>query len=306
MIPLGAQAESELTVYGHVHNALVSKSYENPETDTTVDIDSLASRFGFRANSDLGNGLTGHAHLEIGVNADQKDSGTNTRLGYVGLSGGFGKVTVGSQNAAFKGSLHMDQSIWEGGIGGTTGSRHSNTIKYANSVGPLSLQVDLKANDSDTNIQGPKGDGGAIGLKAALTDGIELGLAAEMNEDAGMDNDWIGVSGKVTVGQFFGALGWTNNEETDANGKTTTDIDYTQFWAGADVAPGTSVVFGYGQEDDGKENSPTPSATTFGVFHDMGGGLSVWYEGQVNDDDDDKNIKESYESIHRVGLRYIF
>jgi len=328
MIPPGAQAESELTVYGHVHNALVSKSYEDPKTDTTVDIDTLASRFGFKANSDLGNGLTGIAHLEIGVNSDKagantktteikdgddktvkivdRGGNTSTRLGYVGLSGGFGTVTVGSQNAAFKGSLHMDQSIWEGGIGGTTGSRHSNTIKYANSVGPLSLQVDLKSNDSDNNIQGPAGDGGAIGLKAAVADGIELGLAAEMNEDAGMDNDWIGVSGKVTVGQFFGALGWTNNEETDADGKTTTDIDYTQFWAGADVAPGTSVVFGYGQKDDGKENSPTPSATTFGVFHDMGGGLAVWYEGQVNDDDDDKNFRKGYESIHRVGLRYIF
>jgi len=306
MIPPGAQAESELTVYGHVHNALVSKSYEQPDVDSTTDIDSLGSRFGFKANSDLGNGLTGIAHLEIQVAADQSTGNNTTRLGYVGMSGGFGTVTVGSQNAAFKGSLHMDQSIWEGGIGGTTGSRHSNTIKYANSVGPLSLQIDLKANDSDTSIQGPKGNGGAIGLKAALTDGIELGLAAEMNEDAGMDNDWIGVSGKVTIGQFFGALGWTNNETTHANGKTDKDVDYTQLWLGANVAPNTSVHFGYGQEDDGVDNSPTPSATTFGVFHNLGGGLAVWYEGQVNDDDDDKSLMEGYESIHRVGLRYIF
>ncbi|MCY4274401.1 MAG: porin [Gammaproteobacteria bacterium] len=303
MIPLGVQAESELTVYGHVHNALVSKSYEG-DKESTVDVDSLGSRFGFKANSDLGNGLVGHAQLEIQVAADQSTGKNTTRLGFVGLSGGFGKVTIGSQGAAFKGSLHMDQSIWEGGIGGTTGARHSNTIKYANAVGPLSLQVDLKANDSDTDIQGPAGNGGAIGLKASLTDNIELGFAAEMSEHESKDSDWIGVSGKVSLGQFWGALGWTNNEKTDAAGKTTSDTDYTTLWLGADVADGTSVHFGYGQEDDGGE--ATPTATTFGVFHNMGGGLAIWYEGQVNDDDDDAALRESYEAIHRIGLRYIF
>ncbi len=304
MMPIGAQAESELTVYGHVHNALVSKSYEG-DKESTTDIDSLGSRFGFKANSDLGNGLIGHAQLEIQVAADQSTGKNTTRLGFVGLSGGFGKVTIGSQGAAFKGSLHMDQSIWEGGIGGTTGARHSNTIKYSNAVGPLSLQVDLTANDSDDNIQGPEGNGGAIGLKASLTDNIELGFAAEMKEHENMDNDWIGVSGKVSLGQFFGALGWTNNETTKANGETDKDIDYTQFWVGADVADGTSVIFGYGEKDDGDDKA-TPSATTFGVFHDIGGGLAVWYEGQVNDDDDDAAVNDNYEAIHRIGLRYIF
>ena len=228
MLPLGAQAESELTVYGHVHNALVSKSYETPTKDSTVDVDSLGSRFGFKANSDLGNGLVGHAQLEIQVAADQSTGNNITRLGFVGLSGGFGKVTIGSQGAAFKGSLHMDQSIWEGGIDGTTGARHSNTIKYANSVGPLSLQVDLKANDSDTKIQGPEGNGGAIGLQASLTDNIEVGFAAEMNEHESKDNDGFGVSGNGNRWDSSGVLwvGW-NNETTDANGKTDKDIDYT-------------------------------------------------------------------------------
>ena len=67
--------------------------------------------------------------------------------------------------------------------------------------------------------------------------------------------------------------------------------------------------FGYGQKDNGKEDSPTPTATTFGRYsHDLGGGLAIWYEGQVNDDDDDANNDDEfkYESIHRVGLRYIF
>ncbi len=306
MLPLGAQAESELTVYGHVHNTIAVKSYEG-DKESTTDVESLGSRFGFKANSDLGNGLVGHAQLELGVAADKSNGKNGTRLGFVGLSGGFGKITIGSQGQAFKGSLHVDQSIWKDGIAGHPGSRSSNTIKYANSVGPLSLQVDLRANDSDKvkdDIQGQLGNGGAIGLKASLSDNIELGFAADMNEHESNDNDWIGVSGKVTIGQFFGALAWSNNEQTDAMGKTTADVDYTQFWAGVNVSDSTQAIFGYGQKDDGGEANP--SATTFGVFHNLGGGLAIWYEGKVDDDDNDNMVNSKPEAVHHIGLRYIF
>ena len=306
MIPLGAQAESELTVYGHVRNAITSISYEGDEESTT-DMESLGSRFGFKANTDLGNGLTGLAQLEIGVNADKDNTDPNTRLGFVGLSGGFGTVTVGSQNSAFNSSIDEDNSIWEGGIGGGVGNRTSNTLKYANSVGPLSLQLDLRVNDKDPadDVQGAnKGNGGGIGLKAALTDNITLGFAADTDDTNGADTDRIGVSGMVTLGQFWGSLSWINKEETNAMGRTTGDTDYTSLWVGADVADATSVHFGYGQEDGGGE--ATPTATTFGVLHNLGGGLKVWYEGQIQDDDDDSMISEAYEAKHRVVLEYVF
>ena len=68
MLPIGAQAESELTVYGHVHNGIVSKSYEDAQPDgtakdTTTDVNTNGSRFGFNAIGDLGNGLNALAKL---------------------------------------------------------------------------------------------------------------------------------------------------------------------------------------------------------------------------------------------------
>jgi len=304
MIPLGAQAESELTVYGHVHNALVSKSYEG-DTESTVDVDSMASRFGFRANSDLGNGLTGHALLELQVNDTDSSGGTglNTRHGYVGVSGGVGKVTIGQQGGAFYGSVAVDNSIWEGGIGGHPSSRTSNTIKYSNAVGPLSLQLDLRQNDSGDGS--PQGNGGALGLSAALTDSITLGFAADMDDNDGVDTNHIGVSGMVNLGPVWGSLSWVNKEVTSDTGATTTDQDSTQLWLGVPVSDSTEAVFGYGQTDQG-DNQPTPTATSFGIKHNLGGGLTLWYEGQVNEDDDDASLMKTYEAVHRLALRYIF
>ena len=305
MLPLGVQAESELTVYGHVRNVIESLSYES-DKESTVDMGSLGSRIGFKANTDLGNGMTGLAQIELGVATDNTATGTNTRLGFVGLAGGFGKVTVGQQGGAFNSSVDEDNSIWEGGIGGGIGNRTSNTIKYANAVGPLNFQLDLRSNDKG---DGAAGNGGAIGLKAALSDNITLGFAADMDEDTkGVENDRIGVSGMVNLGQFWGSLSWIGKETTEM-GKTT-ETDYTAFWAGVNLSDSTAVHFGYGQKDDG--GKATPTSTTFGAIHRLGGGLSVWYEGQINDDDDDTSFatnakgEEIREAVHRIALEYVF
>jgi len=317
-VPVGAQAE--VSVYGHVHNGVVSKSFEGDSKGTATDVNANGSRFGFRAGGDLGNGLSALAHLELGVGTDSSATGTSTRHGYVGLSGGFGRVTVGQQSGAFHTTVHVDQSIWNAGIDGISpGSRTPNTIKYSNAVGPLSIQADLRLSDRK-EANGPTGDGGAIGLSAAVTDSLTLTVAYDTDdsthiswkddEDAmhtGKETDFVGVSGKVSFGQFWGSLAWVQKDQTDHDGRKNVVTDYSQLWAGVHVTDATQLVAGYGQSEIDAPNAKTPSATTFGVLHDFGGGLNLWYEGKATDDDDPGNDAEGgVEMLNQIGLRYIF
>jgi len=216
MLPLGAQAE--VSVYGRINNGIRFVDPPNPTADSTTDVQNYGSRLGFRANSDLGNGVTALGHYEFGIDADRKfqttendDSAFQTRHAYVGVSGGFGKVTVGQQAAAFYSNVHFDQSIWKGGHGEYPGSRSSNTIKYSNSVGPVSLQADLRLNgghdEGGTESLG-KGDGGAIGIQASLTHNVSLGFEFDTQDTSdqagGNETDWVGLSGMVSLGAVLG------------------------------------------------------------------------------------------------------
>ena len=310
MIPLGAQAE--VSVYGRINNGIQFSDPADPKADSTTDLTNYGSRLGFRANSDLGNGLTALGHYEFGIKADTKyDTGGGdissfqTRHAYVGVSGGFGKVTVGQQAAAFYSNVHFDQSIWNGGHGGYPGSRSSNTIKYSNSVGPVSLQADLRLNgehdEGGTEGLGA-GDGGAIGLQAALSDNLTLGFGFDTQDTTdkgatGSETDFVGLSGMVTLGQFWGSLAWANKEQTGNK-----DTELMQFWAGTSLTDKTSALFGYGQaEKDGADK--TPNTLTVGLVHNLGGGLRIWYEGNARDSDDPSMDTSA---LHEVGLRFDF
>ena len=318
MMPVGAQAE--VSVYGRITNAIQFEDPADPKMDSTTDISSYGSRFGFRANSDLGNGLTALGHFEFQASTDNtgKSSGTvtdnkastnamKTRLGYVGIEGGFGKVTIGNQSAAFYSNVHFDQSIWNGGHGGYPGSRSSNTIKYSNSAGPISFQADLRLDaaadgvyEDGTEALG-KGNGGALGLQAALSDNVTLGFGFD-NQDqtdmkGGTERDVFGISGMVSLGQFWGSLAYAMEEKTD-----NPDKDLIQLWAGASLTDQTSALFGYGQsEQDGIDR--TPNTLTVGLVHNLGGGFRIWYEGNAMDDD---VAEMDTAALHEVGLRFDF
>ncbi|MXZ82063.1 MAG: hypothetical protein F4Z15_12100 [Gammaproteobacteria bacterium] len=317
----------------------------------------------------------------------------------------------------------MDPSYWVGGISGSTPHRASNTIKYSNSVGPLSLQADLRLNGGgdETGTEGLAGDGGGIGLRVAVTDNVTLGFAydtedrsdvvtkavsgtaytftgddvsffdldhedmipenaTEGNEtwdsgeaiagqiridteadtegyqgdvyclsdaqvlekatkiginnvidnatavslpavadldtamngvqsacefsaaSTGPETDRIGISAHVSMGQFWGKLGWTSKEVDDE------ETDYTQLWLGTSFTDSTSAMIGYGKsETDG--NTAEPNALTLGLYHNMGGGLRLWYEGISADPDgglNDDGTMMHKSTNHYVGIRYDF
>ena len=307
MIPLGAQAEA--TIYGKVHNMVVFNDPANKADDSTTDVKDNASRFGFKVNSDLGNGMSGIGRFEFQVDSDSNGSGTQkTRLGFVGLSGGFGTVTIGQQGTAFalEVSGNMDPTNWVGNVGGSGDFRAPNTIQYSNAVGPLALAVDIRASDDEDEADDNwNGDGAGLGLRVAATDNITLGGAFNTNEETdGTEETYLGASANVSFGNLWGSLGWTTQEEENAAGATTKDNEFMAAYFGAQFTDSTRGFIGYSQkEDNHTQNAAEPSQIMVGVYHQLGGGMQLWYEGAAKDTD---VATQDDDVTHVIGLQINF
>ena len=341
MMPVGAQAE--MTVYGRINNALQFQD----TGDSTTDMATVGSRFGVKAHSDLGNGLTAHGRYEFGTNTDKAADGiASTRIATAGISGGFGRVDVGNQWTAFYNSTgaHMDPTWTIGPVSGATPYRAPNTIKYSNSVGPLSLEADLRFSDSTENNL--TGNGGGVGISIDATENVSFAAAFDaddqtdlavtaamkkmpgLNEDEdmvivkdatdavmGLDHARAGVSAKVSLGQFWGSLAWSNHEAEDMKGVTQADKEFVAGYVGASFTDQISGWLGYSQADvstdKGKEvkegNGKEPSKVMAGIYYNVGGGLQFWYEGASEDHDKDDVKDATTETVtHYVGIRYDF
>ena len=148
--------------------------------------------------------------------------------------------------------------------------------------------------DADTGFNG---DGYGLGVSFAVNDGLTLRAAVD-SEDNGNghdDTDRIALSGQASFGSVWANLGWYEEETGDA------DWSLVQFWIGTAVGEKTSVMLGYGTRENGW-NDTEPSKLALGVYHNMGGGFRLWYEGYSADPDTDADST----TAHYLGMRYDF
>lgn len=99
-----AYAQSNVTVYGIMDLGYLYQKADGQENRNAIDSGiSSGSRLGFRGTEDLGNGLKANFVLEQGIKADTGESDqsgrTFGRQSWVGVSGAFGDVRAGRQNA---------------------------------------------------------------------------------------------------------------------------------------------------------------------------------------------------------------
>ena len=330
MIPIGAQAEA--TVYGRVNNAIVLED-KGGKNESTADVKTVGSRFGIKANSDLGNGMTAHGHYEFATNTDDGAGGVlSTRIATAGVSGGFGRVDVGNQWSAFYNSVGVDlDPTYTVGTSGVTPFRSPNTIKYSNSVGPLSLEADLRLGDEGGEGASLSGNGGGIGIRVAATENVTVAAAFDLDDQTdivtttdatyntgaadstvtvktpekkenGLEHSRASITGKISLGQFWGSLGWSSHEAEDMEGETKADKEYITAFVGMSITDSTSGWVGFSQlEEEGEKAEP--SKVSAGLYHHMGGGLRFWYEG-ASEDKDKPNTDN--EVVHYIGIRYDF
>jgi len=309
-VALPVVSAADVTVYGRVNNAI---TINDTGGMSNTDVSAIGSRFGIKASSDVGNGLTASAKYEFATITDKEQNNiADLRVGTVGLSGGFGSVTVGNQWSAFYDTVGTDIDptyslgwhLYSSVVGAPY--RASNTIKYSNSFGPIYLEADVRINDSNEGgavAEKINGNGYGIGVRIAATDNLTLAVAMDSEEDEMMgmsyDTDRLGVSSKVTAGNFYAMVGY-HESEMEMMGGMTEERSQTQVWGGMSVGS-TTLQLGFGQTDKmGNE----PSQITLGVYHNLGGGMRLYYEGASVD----KDTMDSNDDVtqHIFGMRYDF
>ena len=109
------------------------------------------SRWGVKGSSEVSEGLTAIYRYEEGLDLATTTLSDNNRLSYVGLSGGFGTVTMGRiWSAAYNHLGALTDTGIHNAPNQSTGTRTSNALSYSASTGPVSFQID--ANMIDTNM----------------------------------------------------------------------------------------------------------------------------------------------------------
>ena len=192
-------AYGEVTVYGSIRNAIdINGLGKTPaagvDADSVTDLTGVSSRFGIKYSQSMGNGLTAHGQYEFSAATDNEEGIGDGRVAKVGISGAFGSIDVGNQWSSYfntVGSLvsptySLGAYIYSGVAGGPL--RTSNTIKYANSYGPLSLQLDVRLNgsaESGDKAEKLAGDGLGLGLRFAVND--NLTIAAAFDNETGAE-----------------------------------------------------------------------------------------------------------------------
>jgi predicted porin len=201
--PIAAQADSGF--YASVRIGLV---YKDTGGNDDIRVQGVASRFGFRGETDLGNGLTGFGRYEFGL-ATEGDSGTlgaggslnvSRRHAYVGLKGDFGKVTLGQTYHTYYNYISgpLDNPWIGSGFAmlAYTG-RTAQGITYDNTWDAFSLGATLYMNDSAKDSAGSD----------ETIDGYELAAAFDALVSGGrsvtnclkMMNRWILVPSLLSV-----------------------------------------------------------------------------------------------------------
>ena len=144
-----AQAQSTVTIYGLLDGNIQSLKTSvagagaqagTIQSLTQARIDSAGlngSRWGIRVSEDLGGGLAAVGNLESGFNLDTGSSGQGGllfgRRANVGLSGGFGTVTIGRNSSSYD-DVSGDHAMMEQTIFDPSNTNNGNSAAVASNL----------------------------------------------------------------------------------------------------------------------------------------------------------------------------
>mgnify|MGYP003593751447 FL=1 len=229
-----AFAQSSVTLYGIVDAAIRRTNNEgvlgaaNVSQTQMIGGGMSQSRWGINVTEDMGNGTKALVNLE---NRFLTDTGTQAvsqlfNQSWVGLQGGFGRVTVGRQYnvlfdlvtstyASFPYSPYAEAFKPE--IGFALGARNDNMVKYMAEFGPVRGAVQVSADEKAAT--GGKSAGGYLRYADG---GIAAGLGYQNYKfGSGKKMDAFTVGASYRTGPFYFNGGYAENKAD--NGLTATD-----------------------------------------------------------------------------------
>ena len=208
---------AEASWYGSIRTGIES----DHSNDTGVA--DFASRWGIQGSNEVSEGLTAVYRYERKIRSnDAFDDGG--RLSYVGLSGGFGTVTVGKVwGAAYNhfGEI-VDQALWFGSTG-ETGDRFADAVSYSVSVGNVSLQADTIMDQSEDKTVDAFNFGATLG---GLMETGSVAIAHRKHPDVGtLSESSSYIAGNYGIGDVTVFLGYSQDLRDDSSCTTAPDND---------------------------------------------------------------------------------
>jgi predicted porin len=209
----GAQAQSNVTVYGLI-DAGVDYASDAPASTRVTSGGMNTSRWGFRGNEDLGNGLKAVFNLEGGIFLDNgtSDGPLFKRQAYVGLEGGFGRVVLGKSFTtaydfvlpydpmgyapSFSWGTSANATTKQGKFGMTTS--FDNLVKYAGQAGPVKFGATYGFGEQST--------GSSDGAKYALGASATFGPVSVMGTYEAVNGNAVATGRDKTTVYHLGAM----------------------------------------------------------------------------------------------------
>ena len=259
------------------------------------------SRLGIKASRVLAGGYKAIGRYEVGFNPED-NSKLTSRLGFVGLQGGFGEVTIGTRNTPFFDYTlsPVDVPNKFGGASAAYGfhssDRISNTVSYSNKLGAVSARFQIQLdNGEDDNVVDMTSLGASIPVGS-----VTLGLGYI---DFKQGNSITAVHARRAFNAF--GIGGTYSVG-DTKKSMLLALNY-------DFGRGKSVNLTFGKDDIDGQNAK-PSSIGFEYLHNMGRGFR-WYAGYETNNDDgyiitttDSETAELGKNNDKygIGMRYNF
>ncbi len=279
---------AEATWYGTLRAGVES-------SDGNIAVKDGDSHWGIMGSAEAGEGLTVVYRFEHGIsteNASQPDG----RLSYVGLSGGFGTLTVGRiWNAAYNAVGVITDNSMHYGDSETT-YRHGPAISYAFSNDLFSLQFDALYGgeeglhtDPDNDLQsvefGLSVNVGEIGKVAvAYTDDKYYRYPPAFNVGGTWRNKLYFTAAEVTVSDLTVYAGTRKLTGYDTSSEQLGMIQpqKTKFFGFRGGLGDTGIKYLF-QYRDVTGTPALPQPWVFGLSKSLGGGASINFEHANND-----------------------
>lgn len=188
---------TKVDMYGRINLALVNDDGDNS-------IDNMGSRIGFKASDKINEDLTAFARAEFRFNADERQQSKNgdhvfndLRNTYVGLQGGFGKLTVGNFDSLYYQAVSNVADLFENegfrALNSGSENARGDTIAFETAdMGGMQFGVSAKHAAATTTTDE------AFGLQAygkfAAGENLSVAVAFDQNiaETGGSDDAIIG------------------------------------------------------------------------------------------------------------------
>ncbi|MFP5466089.1 MAG: porin [Gammaproteobacteria bacterium] len=305
-------AQSNVTLYGRADIGIGSVKEAGKSTSKMIDNNLTTSRWGMRGTEDLGGGLKASFKFEQRLNLSTGEVQSPAFKGEtsVGLSGGFGAVTMGRFTTVFDDvrALSNSNSVFDSnsftpaiagvyGSGGDYSSRFGSQIRYdlpamGGFYGAIGYAFE-SATDKDDGMTALK-----LGYKTK-----ELNVALGLQNEKGSDNDYAALSASYSFGAAALSGGFNSRKGNDAKG------DDTEYTLGVNVPMGAfdfSVGYAASETEVGGSTTQKANGLGLGATYKMSKRTRAYAGLSKVDFKNGAGTKTGDKRIFALGLRHDF